>query len=104
MRNNGIGGAMNLDEKYVALLKHRWIKQLRQQIDRATAGRESGEKEQNPGIGAESLLSEVWEEYRPSWPKRSTMGGYLLGTLEPSWQRHVGLLVHRLRCRCFTSD
>src|SRR5437764_863390 len=74
MRNNAIAATMGLDEKYIALLKHRWIKQLRAQIDQVTS--------ESAADGAESLLSEVWEEYRPSCPKRSTLGGYVLGTLD----------------------
>jgi RNA polymerase sigma factor (sigma-70 family) len=91
MRNNAIAGIMGLDEKYVALLKHRWIKQLRAQIDQAASSGDAG--------GAESLLSEVWEEYRPSCPKRSTLGGYLLGTLEAPWHAYVEFHVQKLGCR-----
>ncbi len=91
MRNNAIAAMMGLDEKYIALLKHRWIKQLRAQIDQATSDSAIG--------GAESLLSEVWEEYRPSCPKRSTLGGYLLGTLDAPWHAYVEFHVQKLGCR-----
>jgi RNA polymerase sigma factor (sigma-70 family) len=91
MKNADIADATGLDAKYIALLKHRWIKQLQGEIARAGgAGTEAG---------AESLLSDVWEEYRPSCPKRSTLGRYVLGTLDPAWHKYVEFHVQRLGCR-----
>src|SRR5438105_3285056 len=96
MRNNAIAEILGLDEKQVALRKHRWIKQLRAQIDRAIPpAQRAGEAVSD----AESLLSDVWEEYRPSCPKRSTLGGYLLGTLEQPWHGYIEFHVQRLGCR-----
>lgn len=95
MRNEAIAAATGLDNKYVGLLKHRWIKQLRAGIIRALGS--SGE-EADDGRH-ESLLSEVWEEYRPSCPKRTTLGGYLLGTLDEPWTRYVEFHVTSLGCR-----
>jgi RNA polymerase sigma factor (sigma-70 family) len=37
----------------------------------------------------EDILTEVWEQYRFSCPKRSTIGAYLLGTLDESWQDYT---------------
>jgi len=95
MRNTEIAKALGLEEGYVALRKHRWIKQLRAELVGAAGG----------GGGAEddtahaSLLSEVWEEHRPSCPKRSTLGGYLLGTLDAAWTAYVKFHVERIGCR-----
>jgi RNA polymerase sigma factor (sigma-70 family) len=95
-KNADIAAATGLDAKYIALLKHRWIKQLQAQIARAGgAGTEAG---------AESLLSEVWEEYRPSCPKRSTLGRFVLGTLDPPWHNYVDFHVQRLACRFCTAN
>src|SRR5882757_7582574 len=91
MRNNAIAAMMGLDEKYIALLKHRWIKQLRAQIDQVTS--------ESAADGAESLLSEVWEEYRPSCPKRSTLGGYVLATLDAPWHAYVEFHTQKLNIR-----
>jgi RNA polymerase sigma factor (sigma-70 family) len=90
MRNKDVAAAAGLDEKYVGLLKHRWIKQLRAQVQ-GDAG--AGD------VGAESLLNDVWESYRPSCPKRTTLGGYLLETLSPDWHAYVDFHVNRLKCR-----
>jgi RNA polymerase sigma factor (sigma-70 family) len=90
MRNIDVGTMTGLDEKHVALLKHRWIKQLRITAEPGVAGDD---------LGVESLLTEVWTTYRPSCPKRSTLGGYLLGTLTPEWQGYIDFHVNRLACR-----
>jgi hypothetical protein len=94
MRNNAIAAKMGLDEKYIALLKHRWVKQLRAHVAGALAD-QGGE----PDARQESLLSEVWEEYRPSCPKRTTLGGHLLGTLDEPWRSYVAFHVDYLGCR-----
>jgi RNA polymerase sigma factor (sigma-70 family) len=90
LRNSEVARRMGLDEKYVALLKHRWIKSLRARVV-------GGSEHQD--LAAESILSEIWEQQRPSCPKRSTLGGFLLGTLEPAWQSYVEFHVNTLGCR-----
>ena len=101
-RNKDIAREMGLDEKYVALVKHRWLKQLRERVAQAMA-RHPSAGEALSAIGSEaaadSLLTEIWEEERPSCPKRSTVGGYLLGTLEKPWHDYVDFHVRRLGCR-----
>jgi hypothetical protein len=44
-------------------------------------------------------VTEVWEEQRLTCPKRSTIGRYVLGTLEPQWQELVDFHLNRLGCR-----
>ena len=96
MRNEAIAGITGLDNKYIGLLKHRWIKQLRSQV--AKVVKEAGEE------GEDSLLSEIWEEYRPSCPKRTTLGGYLLGTLDEPWTQYIKFHVETLGCRFCTAN
>jgi hypothetical protein len=95
LRNSEVARVMGLDEKYLALLKHRWLKQLRGRV-----AAESAEAD----LAAESLLSEIWEEQRPSCPKRSTLGGFLLGTLDAPWHAYVDFHVNRLGCRFCTAN
>ncbi|HEY7118484.1 MAG TPA: sigma-70 family RNA polymerase sigma factor [Tepidisphaeraceae bacterium] len=97
MRNNAIGHVMGLDEKYVGLLKHRWIKQLRGQIERVLKPVSGTAVETE--TRQESILSEIWEEHRPSCPKRTTLGGYVLGTLDEPWRQYVQFHLERLGCR-----
>jgi hypothetical protein len=45
------------------------------------------------------MLTEVWEENRFTCPKRSTIGRFLLGTLEDPWNDYVNFHVNKLNCR-----
>jgi RNA polymerase sigma factor (sigma-70 family) len=94
MRNGPIARATGLTEAHVALLKHRWIKRLR--ADVIASG---GEWAQDDESAATSLLSDVWEDFRPTCPKRTTLGGYLLQTLDPPWQEYVAFHVDALGCK-----
>lgn len=89
LRNKDIGKLLDIDEKQVALVKHRLVKRLADDLG------------SHPGvdIADESMLSRVWEEHRPSCPKRSTVGKWLMGTLEPEWADYVAFHIETLGCR-----
>lgn len=89
LRNKDIGVLLELDEKQVALVKHRLVKRLADEL---------GDQTQEE-LTDESMLSRLWEEHRPSCPKRSTVGKWLMGTLEPDWASYVEFHVERLGCR-----
>jgi hypothetical protein len=97
MRNKDIGRLSEMDEKAIALLKHRWLKQLRERVGSRLKGLDVSAIE-DPGC-ADSLLTEIWEEHRLSCPKRSTVGGYLLKTLDRPWQEYVEFHLNTLGCR-----
>lgn len=90
MRNGDVARLAGMDEKAVALLKHRWLKELAAGI--------GAQAEANESL-SDSLLTEVWEELRPTCPKRSTVGRMLLGTLEGPWAEYVSFHVRMLGCR-----
>ena len=46
----------------------------------------------------DSLLTEIWEDERPSCPKRSTIGGFFLHTLEDPWQTYVEFHITKMGC------
>jgi RNA polymerase sigma factor (sigma-70 family) len=96
IRNKDIGRLISMDEKAIALIKHRWLKQIRARVE-ARLGMDAASIEV-PGC-ADSILTQIWEEQRLSCPKRSTVGGYLLKTLEKPWQDYVEFHIHRLGCR-----
>jgi RNA polymerase sigma factor (sigma-70 family) len=102
IRNNAIAAKLNLDEKYIALVKHRWLKRLRAHVEGATPTPDDDAASPDPAH--ESLLSDVWEEYRPSCPKRSTLGSHLLGTLDDPWRSYVTFHVTELGCRFCTAN
>jgi RNA polymerase sigma factor (sigma-70 family) len=91
--NKKVAGTMGLDEKAVALIKHRNLKQIRESLaDQKLSGEPTSEEFEN-------LLTDLWETYRFSCPKRNTIGAYMLGTLEPDWQQYVEFHLNTLGCR-----
>jgi len=95
LRNKDVAKIAGIDEKHVALIKHRALNEVRDHVARgarSVAG--FGEPPQS-----DSLVTEVWEEQRLTCPKRSTIGRWLLGTLDGPWQEHVEFHVNRLGCR-----
>ncbi len=97
LRNKDIGPLVGLDEKNIALIKHRWLKQLRHRVAERLKGVDLSAIETEGCV--DSLLTEIWEEQRLSCPKRSTVGGYLLNTLEKPWHDYVDFHVNQLGCR-----
>jgi hypothetical protein len=47
----------------------------------------------------DAVLADIWQEQRLSCPKRSTIGAYMLGTLEPAWQDYVAFHLDKLGCQ-----
>jgi hypothetical protein len=112
MRNKDAARISGLDEKQVALIKHRCLNEIRENVakyDEARAAKneargnsgEAGElRDRLAGIAdsGASLLTDVWEEYRPACPKRSTIGRFMLGTLDEPWQEYVEFHLNQLKC------
>jgi RNA polymerase sigma factor (sigma-70 family) len=104
IRNKDAAAIMGMDEKQIALVKHRAIKEIHEHVvAHGRLGRADAPMLDTPAwenaASTASLLSEVWEEQRPTCPKRSTIGRFLLGTLEPQWQSYVDFHVNRLGCQ-----
>ena len=74
LRNKDIAKLMAMDEKAIALIKHRWLKQLRERVESRLNDQDFSALEAS---AADSLLTDIWESQRLSCPKRSTLGGYL---------------------------
>jgi RNA polymerase sigma factor (sigma-70 family) len=91
LSNTDIAKAMDISHQHIAVIKHRCIKQIRgyvQKCDLSSLG----------DTGIESMLTQVWESARPSCPKRSTIGAYLLETLEEPWAEYVDFHLNKLGC------
>ncbi|HEY2573894.1 MAG TPA: sigma-70 family RNA polymerase sigma factor, partial [Verrucomicrobiaceae bacterium] len=86
IRNKQIAQLVGIDEGVVGQVKHRWIKQVRDDV--AQGDRRVIEMAADENV-LESLLTQVWDDIRPACPKRSTVGGFVLGTLDPPWQSYV---------------
>lgn len=96
LRNQEAARQAHVRENYVAVLKHRFLKDVRDLVHAAHApGGGTGDWP----AGEEAVLADIWETRRPSCLKRSTIGAWLLGTLEAPWADYVDFHLHRLGCR-----
>ncbi len=97
--NKEVGRIAGIDEKQIALIKHRCLRKVREQVDRqlAARGMSPDEAEADDARG-EAMLTRIWETLRLSCPKRSTIGAYHLGTLEADWRDYVGFHLEKLGC------
>lgn len=106
LRNKDAARIAGIDEKHVALIKHRCLKEVREYVvqhaaqiagtDPSVSVMKSPSWETSESAG--SMLTEIWESQRLTCPKRSTIGRFLLGTLEKPWQDYVEFHVNRLGC------
>ncbi|MCA9263228.1 MAG: RNA polymerase sigma factor [Planctomycetales bacterium] len=95
MRNNDVAKRMGQTEQQVALIKHRFLQRVSRSIEEQRASRSVADSFAPP----DDLLTQVWEHLRPGCPKRSTIGKWLMGTLEPKWAEYLRLHVEELGCR-----
>lgn len=91
LRNKDVARITGLSEKQVALLKHRGLKRIRQRVAKSLPGEQLS-------AASDAMLTEVWEQLRPSCPKRSTIGAYSLGTLEQAWHQYVEFHLQTVGC------
>ncbi len=91
--NKDVAAIMDMRENAIALIKHRAIKQIRKDIKGAhiSPGPDSEE--------FENMLTDAWEAQRLSCPKRSTVGQYVLGTLDEQWHDYIAFHLNKLGCR-----
>jgi RNA polymerase sigma factor (sigma-70 family) len=96
LRNKEVASVAEVSANHVALVKHRSIKQIQASLTHAVkrAASTTSETFELP----DALLSQIWQEDRLSCLKRSTIGAYLLGTLEAPWSQYVGFHLDRLGC------
>lgn len=92
LSNQDVARIVGLNERNVAVIKHRCLKQVRDLAARAGAP-------EPPEHGFEDLLTEVWEAGRMSCPKRSTIGAFLLETLDGQWHDYVNFHLNTLGCQ-----
>ncbi|MBN2181466.1 MAG: sigma-70 family RNA polymerase sigma factor [Sedimentisphaerales bacterium] len=91
--NKDTAKILGIDEKNVALIKHRSLKQIRERIASSSLPADPSSEE------FENLLTDIWKLQRFSCPKRSTIGAYLLGTLDKQWHDYVDFHLNKLGCR-----
>lgn len=102
LRNKDVAAACGIDEKQVAVMKFRALDQLRQHLQSSLSPAHFASLRQmrwDDAENADSVLTRAWESLRPTCPKRSTLGRYVLGTLEPAWREHIDFHLNKLGCR-----
>lgn len=101
LRNKDIARIADLPETQVALLKHRYLQKLQEYVGQdLRAGRDvSVDVAAHLPEQFDAVLAEIWQQQRLSCPKRSTIGAYMLGTLEPAWQDYVAFHLDKLGCQ-----
>ena len=84
----------------VRTFRHRAIARLRERVGRLTSGDHVGIDASvwRTDDEADAILRAVWQAGRLSCPKRSTIGAYLLESLEPAWADYVQFHIERLGC------
>ena len=99
--NRDIARALGVGAEHVAMVKHRWLKQVRERVE-PILSRRLGDDDSAADVASagalDSLLTEIWEDERLSCPKRNTIGGYILHTLDDAWQDYVEFHVNVLGC------
>ena len=103
--NREIAAKLGVGAEHVAMVKHRWLKQVRERVapllrsTKKAGGGADDDDDEAPVVEAlDSLLTETWEDERPSCPKRSTIGGYLLRSLDEPWQAYVAFHLDAVGC------
>ncbi len=104
IRNKDAATLLNMDEKAIALIKHRALKEIRENVVQSgKLGKQAASPITNPSweqaATTTSLMTEVWEQHRPTCPKRSTVGRFLLGTLDDPWKAYVDFHMNKLGCQ-----
>jgi len=103
LRNKEIAQIVGVDENNVALIKHRCLKQIRedvaQHLEVQLANNQTSAEAPPPlSDPPDALLTEIWQEQRLSCPKRNTIGAYLLDTLDEAWKDFVAFHLDKLGC------
>ena len=91
--NQQLASLMDVRENEVGVVKHRLIKRLQAAV--------SVVSETPSSIDENRLLPSLrltWENLRPSCPKRTTLGKYVLEILPADWSEFVRFHVDRLGC------
>jgi RNA polymerase sigma factor (sigma-70 family) len=92
LSNRDAAKIMNLTEGRIAVVKHRCIKHVHERIASLRISFDSAPDD------LEAMLKHIWQSYRLSCPKRSTIGAYMLETLDDNWHEYVRFHLYRLGC------
>jgi RNA polymerase sigma factor (sigma-70 family) len=91
-RSSDTARLLGVEEGLVRVFKHRCLQQIRAKVTK------SGRGTAPAPTPSEDLLTEIWESSRLSCPKRSTLGAFLLESLDPEWFDYVDFHLTTLGC------
>ena len=83
---------VKIEESSIRAFKHRCLKHLRNNIESLSPTKNF------PHSNFENLLTDTWESYRITCPKRSTIGAFLLEKLDPDWFDYIDFHLTTLGC------
>lgn len=92
LSNSDIAKITSTDASAIAVIKHRALKNIKSKLQ-STAFNDS-----HDDAVFENMLTSVWQNSRLSCPKRSTIGSYLLETLDEGWNDYVDFHLNRIGC------
>ncbi len=95
LKNKKIAELLEIDEKHIGMLKHRFLKKLKSvmfEVDSDNIDEEQG------WLEGEDLLTRVWEDMRLSCPKHSTIGKFFLGSLDDAWDEYLKFHIDEMGC------
>jgi len=97
LRNKEVASDLGLSETAVAGIKFRVLERWRELTRSSPAAREWEEAD----LAQDSTVARIWREEGISCLKRSTLGRYLLGTLDDDWNMYIDFHVDKAGCpRC----
>lgn len=95
LRNQQLAELLSVSANEIAVTKHRLIKRLRDAVGESPSLAGFPEPFEASVLPS---LREVWEDQRPSCPKRTTLGKFVLEILPPDWTDFVQFHVQSLGC------
>ncbi len=91
--NKDVAELLALDGGLVRVIKHRCLKRIREYCLKLCS------RADQSFCCSEDLLTEIWESHRLSCPKRSTLGAFLIETLQAEWFDYVDFHLATIGCR-----
>ncbi len=96
--NGEVAHLLGQSGNQVGVFKHRCLKQIRQAVLDAGVPEMFFEEDSAGSTQVEDLLTDLWRSLRLSCPKRTTIGAFVLGTLDRDWHSYVDFHLHTLGC------
>lgn len=99
LKNKHLAKLLDIPENEVAYVKHRLLKKIREAISGTADNADDQSNSEALDVLTEvSPLHQAWEQLRPTCPKRTTLGKYIMGLLDTEWQDYIRFHAEQLGC------